>query len=362
MVERLKTDIRPQLLLITGDITKDGELLSHEYVVGKLDELRAAGIKTLVIPGNHDLGTRNALSYDGATTTKAVTATADDFARLYARYGYGDGSEREGSTLTYCTEPVEGLVVIGIDSGENGWLSNMTLNWVCNKAEEAARQGKQVVAMMHHPLFPHFFGVDRFVKTAVIANYEQVRNRLADAGIRVIFTGHVHTSDIAKGQNGDLTRSIYDVNTGSLISYPCDYRVVTFSSDLRQLALTTDHVTALPGDAHFSDTARQRLTASIRSQVENMSSALNLFADQAAECFVVHAEGNEHRSERGQQLLAQLLDIAKQAEAYAALMPSIKQTVADAEKLANSVLRDISDYGDAKRQNQTDDLELTIEE
>ena len=362
MVERLKTDIRPQLLLITGDITKDGELLSHEYVVGKLDELRAAGIKTLVIPGNHDLGTRNALSYDGATTTKAVTATADDFARLYARYGYGEGSEREGSTLTYCTEPVEGLVVIGIDSGENGWLSNMTLNWVCNKAEEAARQGKQVVAMMHHPLFPHFFGVDRFVKTAVIANYEQVRNRLADAGIRVIFTGHVHTSDIAKGQNGDLTRSIYDVNTGSLISYPCDYRVVTFSSDLRQLALTTGHVTALPGDAHFSDTARQRLTASIRSQVENMSSALNLFADQAAECFVVHAEGNEHRSERGQQLLAQLLDIAKQAEAYAALMPSIKQTVADAEKLANSVLRDISDYGDAKRQNQTDDLELTIEE
>ena len=30
MVERLKTELQPQLLLITGDITKDGELLSHQ--------------------------------------------------------------------------------------------------------------------------------------------------------------------------------------------------------------------------------------------------------------------------------------------------------------------------------------------
>lgn len=34
------------LVLITGDLTKDGETVSHEYVVKKLDEL-AAGIMTL---------------------------------------------------------------------------------------------------------------------------------------------------------------------------------------------------------------------------------------------------------------------------------------------------------------------------
>ena len=53
-VERIKT-IQPKLVLITGDLTKDGETVSHEYVVKKLDELKAAGIMTLVIPGNHDI-------------------------------------------------------------------------------------------------------------------------------------------------------------------------------------------------------------------------------------------------------------------------------------------------------------------
>lgn len=361
MIERLKTELKPQLVLITGDITKDGELLSHQYVAGKLNELHQCGIQTLVIPGNHDLGTRNALCYDGANTSKAVTISAVDFAKLYAPYGYDEHSDRENSTLTYCTEPIPGLVVIGIDSGENGWLSRLTLNWICNKAEEAHKAGKQVLAMMHHPLFPHFYGVDKFVKTAVITDYEQVRNRLADAGIRVVLTGHFHTSDIAKNFNADLSKSIIDISTGSLISYPCDYRVLTLSADLQQLNVTTGHVTAIPSDDHFSDTAKDRLTESIRTQVEDMSSALHLVANEAAECFVVHAEGNEHQSPQGQQLLKRLLSIAKEAGSFAALVPSMKQKIADVEKMANSILRDISDYGDPDRENQTDDLEITID-
>ena len=56
MVARIKDEIKPDLVLITGDLTKDGERLSHAYVKGKLDELRASGIRTLVIPGNHDRG------------------------------------------------------------------------------------------------------------------------------------------------------------------------------------------------------------------------------------------------------------------------------------------------------------------
>ncbi len=361
MLKRLKTEIKPQLLLITGDITKDGEMLSHQYVVNKLDELRQNGIQTLVIPGNHDLGTRQALSYDGESTTDVATASAADFAKLYAPYGYGENVDHEGSTLTYCTEPVPGLVVLGIDSGKNGRLSKWTLNWICYKAKEARNAGKQVLAMMHHPLFPHFYGVEKFVKTAFVSNYEEVRNRLADAGVRIILTGHFHTSDIAKGLNADLSRSIYDINTGSLISYPSDYRVLTFNNDFKQLTITTGHVTAIPGDEHFNETAKKRLKESVRVQAEVKGSGLNIFANEIAECFVVHAEGDEHKSPQAHQLLKRLLDIAKEAEQYAAFMPSIKQLVSDAEKMAHSVLQDISDYGNPGRANQTDDLELTIE-
>ena len=256
MIVRIKRDLRPGLVLISGDLTKDGEQVSHEYVTSKLDELRTIGIKTLVIPGNHDRGSNSdAVYYDGESTTAATVATNEWFATQYANYGYGVSSEREGTTLTYACEPITGLVVIGIDSGTDGNVSGTTLDWVVEKATAARASGKKVIAMMHHPLMPHFTGVDNFVSTAVVGNYGTVRNTLADAGIRVIFTGHFHTSDIAKDWNADMTREIYDVNTGSLISYPCDYREVTMSADFTDMAITTGRIAdeALPKRIKVTD-------------------------------------------------------------------------------------------------------------
>lgn len=199
MMTRIMTT-SPDLVLITGDLTKDGEQVSHEYAISKLDELRASGIQVLVIPGNHDRGAnRNAVYYNGASTTAAAVADNDWFAKHYVNYGYGDSSECEGTTLTYTCEPFDGLVVIGIDSGRKGIVSSTTLNWVKDKAETAKANGKRVIAMMHHPLMPHFTSVDTFVETSVVSNYETVRNTLAEAGVKVVFTGHIHTSDIRKG-------------------------------------------------------------------------------------------------------------------------------------------------------------------
>lgn len=274
MITRIKENINPELVLISGDLTKDGEQVSHEYVTSKLDELRAIGIKTLVIPGNHDRGSNSdAVYYDGESTTAATVATNEWFATQYANYGYGVSSEREGTTLTYACEPIAGLVVIGIDSGTDGNVSETTLNWVVEKATAARASGKKVIAMMHHPLIPHFTGVDNFVSTAVVGSYQIVRNALADAGIRVVFTGHFHTSDIAKDWNADLTREIYDVNTGSLISYPCDYREVTMSADLSELSITTGHMAdVLPKRINVTDG-----THSVTFELNETSAAQSLY-------------------------------------------------------------------------------------
>ena len=255
VLNRIK-DLRPGLVLISGDLTKDGEQVSHQYLTGKLDELRALGIRTLVVPGNHDRGSNSdAVSYDGENTTQVAVATDGWFAAQYANYGYGTGSEREESSLTYACEPITGLVVIGIDSGTNGNVSSTTLAWIVEKATAARASGKKVIAMMHYPLIPHFTGVNTFESSAVVQNYGTVRNTLADAGIHVVFTGHFHTSDIAKDWNDDMKREIYDVNTGSLIAYPCDYRVVTMSDDFSEMSITTGRIAdeALPKRIKVTD-------------------------------------------------------------------------------------------------------------
>ena len=355
MVDRIRKDIRPDLVLITGDISKDGEVLSHQYVVSKLDILRSAGIPTLVIPGNHDLGTSNAKVYDGDNATSAEVATASSFASLYANYGYGDASLRDPNSLSYVTEPFNGLVIVGIDSGKNGVVSSSTLSWVTSQVALAKEKGKQIIAMMHHPLFPHFSGVESFVNTSVVADYETVRNALADAGVRVILTGHFHTSDIARDFNHDLSESIIDINTGSLISYPCDYRVLTLSEDRQTLAVSTGSVSSLDGVDDFSTIAKERLVTAIKKQVAAKGTAYSFIAPTVATAFVCHAEGDEHENATAQSTLNSLLSLASMAT----MMGMSSSEVSSMTDMANSMLRDISQYN-TDRANQTDDRSITI--
>ena len=55
LVERVIAE-KPDALLICGDLTKDGEKASHDYVINKLTKIENAGIPVYVIPGNHDHG------------------------------------------------------------------------------------------------------------------------------------------------------------------------------------------------------------------------------------------------------------------------------------------------------------------
>ena len=238
----------PDVLLITGDLTKDGEEASHKYVIDKLAELKTylnnknKNIKIYVIPGNHDFGGET----DPLDPTKGASKLSTSFASYYAAYGYsGSTRDTEGNSLSYVAEPVSGLVLLAIDS-HSGSIDPATLTWICNQALSARADGNRVIAMMHHPLFPHITGAELFATSYTVANYATVRDALIAAGVNVILTGHFHTSDIAYDWDDDATvtnKGIYDINTGSLISYPCDYRMLTLSADKSTLGVNTYSMT-----------------------------------------------------------------------------------------------------------------------
>ena len=364
-VKRIKT-IQPKLVLITGDLTKDGETISHEYVVKKLDELKAAGIMTLVIPGNHDIDMDDkAVAYDGDSTIPVASPSLDEFARLYADYGYGAGSVFDGLSKTYSCEPVNGLVVIGINSGKDGSLSSETVDWVCKQASDATAAGKKVIVMMHHALNQHITNADLFVSTTVIDHSDDIRQRLIDAGVKVILTGHFHTSDIAKDFNESLTEPIYDISTGSLVSYPCDYRELSFSTDLSELQVSTGHITSIEGLDEFSpDSAKVRLhDAAVRPVMERgldklrekygeqgvsvLGPTVTVLANDVAKAFIIHAEGDEYKVDT-EKILARFSD-----DLINMLMPGCYN-------MLYGMLKDLSPYGVEGRENQTDDLSLTI--
>lgn len=351
---------KPDMVLITGDLTKDGELLSHQYVAGQLNRLREAGIKTFVIPGNHDFGSKHALIFDGDQSSKAEVVSREQFTELYRNHGYGAESLRDETSLSYCCEPVEGLLLIGLDSGTDGRLEESTLQWACQQAAQAQQQGKYVLAMMHHALLPHFNAEDQLLPSSVVQNYETVRNRLADAGVQVVLTGHIHISDIAKDYNADLTRSIYDISTGSVISYPCDYRHLTLSEDRAQLSVSTNRITTLPDHPVYGTTAKERLYQSL-SQFVKRSIKNDMIASVAANALLIHAEGNENESEEASNIMG-TLQLAKMF-----VSSNMKAKMAEhglswdlLESIVTSIMTDTTNLGIEGRQDQTNDLTLTI--
>lgn len=346
---------KPELLLITGDMTEDGGSKSHEYVAGELAKLEAKGVKVYVIPGNHDIGS---------------TMSEAGFAETYAAFGYGEDVTRgpESNSLSYVCEPVPGLVLVGIDS-HSGSLAEGTLDWVCTQAENAQKAGKQVIAMMHHPLFPHINGANLFIDTYTVAGYENVRNRLADAGIKAILTGHFHVTDNAKDWNADKTAEIYDLNTGSPLSYPCDYRMLTLTlaGDSPSLRVKREKVTSVPSNPDgFEAAAKEKLMTSTRAMVlgklsSSSLSFLNLsdqqksdLSDLAASVFALHAEGDEQASQDAAAIKAGYEEFKKGLDFIAKMGIS-----AFGDGMFYSVLENKSNYG-TDREFQCADDDLTI--
>ena len=370
---------KPDLFLISGDLTKDGELLSHQYVVKKLYELKEAGIKAFVVPGNHDMGTTNAYYYDGILTQSAETINTSQFVEMYKDFGYGADMEQEPTTLTWCCEPFDGLVLIGIDTGHegsplNGVISHETYDWVQQRAKTATKAGKQVVVMMHHALFPHVTSADKVSSTYAVKlgmpngdgsyiyyNYSTLRNHLADAGVGVVLSGHVHALDIAKDANKDLTRTVHDISTSTCAAYPNPYRLLTINDD-ETMSIRTHYVTELPGVEDFQALAKERMATSLKNLLSIYTRNENA-AVLLPEIFMLHVCGNEPENPRSQELLdayeehlPELMD-DEQLNSY---LKMYGVTFDELTQMVYSLLCDKSNYGDPDRESLHDDLNTTI--
>lgn len=274
---------RPQFVLLTGDLTKDGEEVSHRYLVEHcLRPLLEAGIRPLVIPGNHDVNNPHAVVFMGDTTRRVKTVSREEFARIYADYGYGDALARDTASLSYVFRLTPRLRLLALDACEydrndfaadrchhEGYVRPATLRFVERQLAEAKAHGEEVIAMMHHGLTEHWRYQNRVLPGYVADNADALDELLAKGGVKVIFTGHLHTQDIARTKRGTL-----DIETGSLVSYPSPYRLVTVDEGAGTISVITKNVDAVAGldtgGKSFADYGREHTSAGVRSIVGKM--------------------------------------------------------------------------------------------
>lgn len=251
MLERVRAD-KPDILLVSGDLTKDGEQECHAALAKQLQQLQqdVPGLKIYVINGNHDIRNYNAKNFNTADG-KAVPATRtepEDFKRIYdfvysdptvlATFTPAEGNKAGG--LSYVARPVEGLTVIAMDtcrySSDNtsngddehetsGAISADLEKWVIEQTAAAKARGDLVIGLEHHGLVPHFDVQPTILPMYLVNGYERIAQEYADAGMSVVFTGHMHAVDIA-AMTTKAGNTFYDIETGSALTYPCPVRFV----------------------------------------------------------------------------------------------------------------------------------------
>ena len=274
----------PKVLLVTGDLTSEGEKAGHEGFAAQMKRLQEAGTTVLVIPGNHDLYNYDAMTFQSDEQVKdggagSLWTTEADFRSIYASMGLDEEATKAASNgtiesidyfvedlgedgiadcqggLSYVAKTTAGVAFIMIDSevytadwngqgkawGQGaGMMSDELLEWVKDQAAQLTEEGYSIVAGIHHPVLEHQATAEtEFITDRVdVGNGDGTRStdnsrfiatQLADAGIHYIFSGHMHENDIASYTTA-AGNTIYDMETGGLCAYPAPYRYASLTT------------------------------------------------------------------------------------------------------------------------------------
>ncbi|MGF1523638.1 MAG: metallophosphoesterase family protein [Leptolyngbyaceae cyanobacterium] len=248
VLERILRSLETQdldFLLLPGDLTQHGERDNHQWLV---DRLKSLPFPAYVVPGNHDI-----VSRDGCDRT----LSRQEFPQVYSAFGY------DSDKPYYCRELLPGVHLIGLnsiafdDAGQQipvGYMDDEQLTWLANRLRDL--QGQWVMVMIHHNVLEHLPGQAKHPlgQRYILQNRSVLMSLLEEAGVNLLLTGHLHVQDIA--QAGTL----WEITTGSLVSYPHPYRIVNVTpqaSGLVQLQVETFRIPAIAGWPDLQTTSLQ---------------------------------------------------------------------------------------------------------
>lgn len=315
------------VLLISGDLTNHGERQSHLDFIEKLKPLQQNGTRIFVTPGNHDVQIPDSKKYIGDKAQSVPSISPQDFADLYAPLGASSMLKKDTASLSYLAELNDKTWLLSIDANRykeytttsltGGRILASTLNWMLEILAEAKKKGIVVLGMMHHGLVEHMPYQSTFFANYLIDDWQKNAAILADAGLKVVFTGHFHSTDVSAFTSSP-GNTIYDVETGSLAQYPFAYRLMELNDDT--LNIDTRFVSSLPGNGDFIEKYRNQLETITRRVAKNRIGNLGIplpsatreaLVELIVKMNLMHVKGDEVLDEETERILnhfAELLE------------------------------------------------------
>lgn len=226
---------RPKLLLVSGDLTLNGEKQSAVELADYFQQIEQFGTQVYVIPGNHDISNGWARKFVGEDQEKTDQILPEDFQSIFSDMGYQDAYTLDEHSSSYAVQPYTDLILLMLDTNvytqtegkgappSNGRLKKETLTWIESVFEDTKKSGATILPVLHHNLLEHN---DFMTKGFTLDNNEEVKALFLKYDIPVVFTGHTHVQDIAHEEN-----TLYDITTAAFSVMTPSIGKVTFDND-----------------------------------------------------------------------------------------------------------------------------------
>lgn len=228
---------------IAGDITNDGEKVSHEEFFEKASRLNEKK-KTYIITSTHDwCSDKNPRRFEENEIFNDVeTLSPPQLTALYGSFGKNDcisAYETPLGLVSKCFQVTDDLRLLAVhddcdaEGGKSGY-SDKHLEWMKQMLSDAKKNNCKVIAMEHHLLLHPFCSLVN--KGQSIGDNFKVAEVLADAGLRLMFVGHSHMQRTTKyvSANGN---EITQVNLGSLTGHPSPVTYVDFDGENAKISV-----------------------------------------------------------------------------------------------------------------------------
>jgi 3',5'-cyclic AMP phosphodiesterase CpdA len=221
-----------EIVIIPGDLVKNGEKESHNGFIKELYRLKENGKKVYVITAGHDYNdSAYILKDDGRVPVEGTDF--DDLCDMYRDFGYGDAIAFDEATHSYVAEIAEGIRMLAIhcDSKNQpkGTMDDRLMVWAKEQLDKAKEDNCSVFATCHYPIIPPVPAFD-LVGDAKIKDWKKVASFLADNGVELVLTGHMHIQSINEFYSENGNRLI-DVCTSALVGSPAKYRKITIDEN-----------------------------------------------------------------------------------------------------------------------------------
>ena len=230
--EKIAEDKETDIVIIPGDLVKNGEKESHNSFIKELYRLKENGKKVYVITAGHDYNdSAYILKDDGRVPVEGTDY--EDLCGMYRDFGYGDAIASDEATHSYIAEIADGVRMLAIhcDSKNQpkGAMDERLMTWAKEQLDKAKEDGCDVFAICHYPIIPSVPVFD-LVGDAKIKDWRKVAAFLADNGVELILTGHMHIQSINEFYSEKGNRLV-DICTACLVGSPAKYRKITVNEN-----------------------------------------------------------------------------------------------------------------------------------